>query len=219
MAHYNDQFTPSGPKAHRRIWQPLQSFHSQEWSISKCPCSLTRNITSHSMKNLAFHHLLRWKMIILPIPTTFLFKRLGECTFLNVEWKRSNLSLLSLFGFDLQPHQFIRCDAVRIIVQVLDPVANPFLILYILKQKKTLTWKHRLKISLANHLRQRLFFTREMSFRPIRKRTARHTFCRGFAGWWSSRGLWLLPQVKELLKPEIKVEITDVTRQRLTQEV
>ena len=29
-------------------------FHSQEWSISNFPCSLARNITSHSMKNLAF---------------------------------------------------------------------------------------------------------------------------------------------------------------------
>ena len=36
--------------------------HSLEWSISNFPCSLTRNITSHSMKNLAFHSLLRCKM-------------------------------------------------------------------------------------------------------------------------------------------------------------
>ena len=61
----------------------LLPFHYQEWSISKFPCSLTRNITSHSMKNLAFHSLLRWKMIILPILTTLgytvLFIRLGEC--------------------------------------------------------------------------------------------------------------------------------------------
>ena len=36
------------------------------WSISNFPCSLTRNITSHSMtKNLAFHSFLRWEMIIL----------------------------------------------------------------------------------------------------------------------------------------------------------
>ena len=35
----------------------LQPFHSQEWSISNFPCILTRNITSHSRKNLAFHHL------------------------------------------------------------------------------------------------------------------------------------------------------------------
>ena len=34
--------------------------HSQEWSISNFPCSLTRNITSHIMKNLAFHSLLRY---------------------------------------------------------------------------------------------------------------------------------------------------------------
>ena len=46
------------------------AFHYQEWSISNFPCSLTRNITLHSMKNLAFHKLLRWKMIILPILAT-----------------------------------------------------------------------------------------------------------------------------------------------------
>ena len=36
-----------------------------EWSISNFPCSLTRNITSHSLKNLAFHSFLRWNMIVL----------------------------------------------------------------------------------------------------------------------------------------------------------
>ena len=37
----------------------------REWSNLNFPCSLTRNITSHSIRNLAFHSLLRWKMIIL----------------------------------------------------------------------------------------------------------------------------------------------------------
>ena len=53
-------------------------------SLPKSPnfsCSLTRNITSHSMKNLAFHSLLRWKLINnIPILTTSLI-RLGEYTF------------------------------------------------------------------------------------------------------------------------------------------
>ena len=40
-------------------------FHSQEWSSINSSCSLTCNITSQSMKNLAFHSLLRWKMIVL----------------------------------------------------------------------------------------------------------------------------------------------------------
>ena len=66
-------------------------FHSQEQSISSFACGLTRNITSHSMKNLASHSILRWEMIILPILTTslthFLFERLGECAFWNWEWK------------------------------------------------------------------------------------------------------------------------------------
>ena len=45
----------------------------------------------HSMKNLAFHSLLRWKMIVVPILTTscihFSLRRLGECTFWTWEWK------------------------------------------------------------------------------------------------------------------------------------
>ena len=52
------------------------------------PCNLARNIASHSMKKLAFHNSLRWKMIILPILTTspvhFCFQGLGECNFLNL---------------------------------------------------------------------------------------------------------------------------------------
>ena len=66
-------------------------FHSQGWSISNFPCSLSRNITSHSMENLAFHSLLRLKMIITPILTTslihFSLERLGECAFWTWEWK------------------------------------------------------------------------------------------------------------------------------------
>ena len=39
-----------------------RSFHTQEWSISNhILCSLTRNLTSHSMKNLAFHSFTRLK--------------------------------------------------------------------------------------------------------------------------------------------------------------
>ena len=53
--------------------------------MSKFPCSLARNMTSHSMENLTFHSLLRWKVIILQILTTSLiqslFERLGEYTF------------------------------------------------------------------------------------------------------------------------------------------
>ena len=69
-------------------------FHSQEWSMSSFPCSLTRNITPHSMENLAFHSLLRWNMIILPILTTspihFPLGKLGECPFCT--WERLKLS-------------------------------------------------------------------------------------------------------------------------------
>ena len=75
-------------------------FHTQEQSILNFPCSLTSNITSHSMKNLAFHSLLRRNMIILPILTIsfihILFKRLGECT-LSSRVKLSNDNVSPLF--------------------------------------------------------------------------------------------------------------------------
>ena len=85
--------------------------HSQEWSISNLqPCSLTRITTwdvCHvcSMKNLAFHRLLRWKTIIQYcqiltaslihlkddyttnshyLTHTFLFRKVGRTSFLNL---------------------------------------------------------------------------------------------------------------------------------------
>ena len=79
----------------------LWPFHSQEWSMSNFSCSLTRNITSHSMKNLAVHSLPSWQMIILPILTTslilFSFEGLGECTFRTWEWKGSWINLIGLW--------------------------------------------------------------------------------------------------------------------------
>ena len=66
----------------------------QEWSTSNFSCSLTRNITSHSMKNLAFHSLLRCKMIVLPTLTTlsykFLFRKVGRMYVLNLGVKGLN---------------------------------------------------------------------------------------------------------------------------------
>ena len=64
----------SGIKARKKITiqiLPLTWLYS-EWSTSNFPCSLTRNIPSRSMRNLAFHSLLRWKMIVLLILTTTL---------------------------------------------------------------------------------------------------------------------------------------------------
>ena len=49
-----------------------EPFHSQEWSISNLPCSLTRNIT------LAFHRFLRWKIIMLLILTNSLIHIIFE---------------------------------------------------------------------------------------------------------------------------------------------
>ena len=74
----------------------LQPFHSQDWTISNVSDSLTRNITSHRMKNLVSHSLFRWKMIILLILTTrltqFLFWNLGGCTFWNWFFSENILS-------------------------------------------------------------------------------------------------------------------------------
>ena len=77
-------------QSHHFLWAQEPS-HSQEWSSSNFSCGLTSNITSHSMKNLVFHSLLRRKMILLPILTTssihFSLGRLGECTFWTWELK------------------------------------------------------------------------------------------------------------------------------------
>ena len=67
----------------------------KEWSISNFPYILTRNITLHSMKNLAFHSLIRWKMIILPSLTTSL----------NTLLLTLSLPRVINFKFLLQPHQ------------------------------------------------------------------------------------------------------------------
>ena len=64
---------------------------TREWSSSNFSCSLTSHITSHSMKNLAFHSLLRLKDDSCTsshyLTYTFLLKRLGECTFWAWDWK------------------------------------------------------------------------------------------------------------------------------------
>ena len=64
--------------------------------MSNFPCSLSRNITSHSMENLAFRSLLRWKMIILPILASslvqFLFKKVWRMYFLSLGVKGLTIS-------------------------------------------------------------------------------------------------------------------------------
>ena len=60
------------------------------------PPAASPEITSRSMKNLAFHSLLRWKMIVLPTPTPslihFSLMRLGECTFFERGSERNAFS-------------------------------------------------------------------------------------------------------------------------------
>ena len=67
----------------------LLPFHFQEWSISNFPCSLIRNTTSHGIKNVAFHSLLRGQVIVLPILTTLL---------VQISLTLSHLSLKSTFS-------------------------------------------------------------------------------------------------------------------------
>ena len=74
-----------------KLYCRVYPFHSREWWSSNFSWSLTSNITSHSMKNVAFQSWLRWKTIVLRnshcITYTFLYKRLGEYTFWTWEWK------------------------------------------------------------------------------------------------------------------------------------
>ena len=65
----------------------------------KFPCSLTRNITSPSMENLAFRSLFRWKMIILPVLTTSLIH------FCLKGWENALFELSSEEAFDLLSSQ------------------------------------------------------------------------------------------------------------------
>ena len=74
--------------------------------MSNFPSSPTRNITSHSKENLAFHSLLRWKMILIQILTTllmhFLFRKVGRMYFLSsgVKW----LMVVVVCGMDRLVH-------------------------------------------------------------------------------------------------------------------
>ena len=94
---------PSSPKrAHqkpqRRAWCRLLLarfiFHSQAWSISNFTRSLTRNITSHSKKNLAFHSLLKWKWLYYQFSPPHLYFSLTL-----------SLPRVISFKFPLRPHQ------------------------------------------------------------------------------------------------------------------
>ena len=72
-------------------------FHSQVWSISNFPCTLTKNIMSHSMTNLAFHSLLRLKIIYYQFYFTHTFSlQVGRMYFLN-------LGVQGLCGITLAP--------------------------------------------------------------------------------------------------------------------
>ena len=76
---------------YRITTHPNKPFHSQEWSSSNFSCSLNSNITSHSMKNLVFHSLLRLKDDSCTsshyLTYTFHFKKVGRMYFLSLGLK------------------------------------------------------------------------------------------------------------------------------------
>ena len=91
----------------KELLRLLYSTQQRVWAANSHYLSLPRvNITSHSMKNLAFHSLLRCKMIILPILSAspihyFLFKRFGKINVL-FELRNERVTL-----FCLLPHSTI----------------------------------------------------------------------------------------------------------------
>ena len=75
--------------------------------MSNFSCSLSRNITSHSMENLTLHCLLRWKMIIITnshyLTYTFLIKKVGRMYVWNLgvnncQVERERTSSWTAFG-------------------------------------------------------------------------------------------------------------------------
>ena len=87
---------------HHTVWRTWSFMaHSHEWSISNFSCSLNRNVTSHSLKNLAFHGFTQMKDDY----TTnshylsyihFSCVKLGECTSCAWEWKSEPNSMLAV---------------------------------------------------------------------------------------------------------------------------
>ena len=59
----------------RANWREGNNFYSPEWPISNFSCSFTRNITSHSMKNLVFiaYSGERWLYYQFSLPHVYLF--------------------------------------------------------------------------------------------------------------------------------------------------
>ena len=91
FSSHSDMFKPG---RHGDGVNPFTPKSDQLSSVS--PCSLIRNsITSHSMKNLAFHSLLRWKMFNTTrdshyLSNTFLFRKVGRMYVLNLGIKGLN---------------------------------------------------------------------------------------------------------------------------------
>ena len=79
-----------------------QPFHSQDLSISNFPCKLTRNITSHSMENLAFHSFLSkdeyTTMNSHCLTHTFLFRKVRRMYLFNLGVKGLNKEKMYKWG-------------------------------------------------------------------------------------------------------------------------
>ena len=76
----------------KRLFLGLNPFTPNSDQFQNFSYSLTSKITSHSMENLAFHSLLRWKMIImyqfsLPAHLYIALYKVGRINFWTWEWK------------------------------------------------------------------------------------------------------------------------------------
>ena len=81
--------------------------------MSNFPCSLTRNTTPHSTEHLAFHSVLWWKIIILPILTS---------TLIHFSLKGWENVLFELGSSAIQTslssaHEYLRLSATHLCVQ------------------------------------------------------------------------------------------------------
>ena len=93
--------------------------------MSNFSCNLTRNITPHSMKNLAVHSILSWQMIILPILTTWLihfsFDSRRQLFMSNIQWVTMKIHALEEQTNSVQCSLFVPVYSQFTLHEVFDP--------------------------------------------------------------------------------------------------
>ena len=94
----------------------LTLFHSQECSMSDFPCSLTRKCNhGYGMENLAFHSLLRWKVIDTANShsSNISLNWLGECN-LNWSTKKGGRPISAIVDLEAFDSEMVVCVGVMI---------------------------------------------------------------------------------------------------------